>query len=338
MSTINPQPRRRGFNLPEMFLDPGDLRWADMIRGPRGRFSERDFAWIAEWGFNFVRLPLSYRWWSGPDDPQRIDEQALAPVDAAVEWAARHGLRLALSLHHAPGYCINPPPQPDRLELWGDPAARHCFAQHWSMLARRYRGVAAERLEFNLLNEPAHCKVEEHAAVVRTAIAAIRAVSPSRVIVLDGRDAGNTPCPELADVPQTVQSCRGYWPHAVTHHLAWWAGESRQRPDWPMRLDDGSVADRESLRARFAPWRSLAAQGVEVYCGELGAWHRTAHAVVLRWLQDQLEILRELEFGWALWNFRGSFGVLDSTRADVAYEDFHGVPLDRVLLRLLQRF
>jgi hypothetical protein len=28
--------------------------------------------------------------------------------------------------------------------------------------------------------------------------------------------------------------------------------------------------------------------------------------------------------GWALWSLRGDFGVLDSNRADVQYEDYRG--------------
>jgi endoglucanase len=36
--------------------------------------------------------------------------------------------------------------------------------------------------------------------------------------------------------------------------------------------------------------------------------------------------------------FRGSFGILDSDRADVQYEDFNGRKLDRKLLQLLQEF
>jgi endoglucanase len=329
---------RRGFNLPEMFLGPDDLRWADMIRGPRGRFQERDFAWIADWGFNFVRLPLSYRWWADAATPDQIDEAGLAPVDAAVASAEKHGLRLALCLHHAPGFCINPVPRTDRFNLWHDAEALACFVQHWRFLARRYAGVSPARLEFNLVNEPVHCTAAQYKHVVRTAVAAIRAISPAREVTVDGRDAGNAPCPELADLPGVTQSCRGYWPSEVTHHLAWWAGEPAVRPEWPMRLADGTEANAATLRARFAPWRELAARGVPVFCGELGAWHRTPAATFRRWLEDQLAILREFGAGWALWNFRGSFGVLDSTRADVAYEDWHGVPLDRALLNLLQRF
>jgi hypothetical protein len=51
-----------------------------------------------------------------------------------------------------------------------------------------------------------------------------------------------------------------------------------------------------------------------------------------------MEILRGHNIGYALWNFRGSFGILDSGRKDVEYEDSHGHKLDRKLLALIQEF
>jgi hypothetical protein len=59
---------------------------------------------------------------------------------------------------------------------------------------------------------------------------------------------------------------------------------------------------------------------------------------VLAWLRDVLEILTSHGIGLALWNLRGSFGIVDSGRKDVQYEDFHGHKLDRKLLELLQEF
>ena len=70
--------------------------------------------------------------------------------------------------------------------------------------------------------------------------------------------------------------------------------------------------------------------------GEGGAYNRTPHDVFLAWFRDLLDILRESSIGFSLWNFRGAFGVLDSGRADVAYEDFQGHKLDRKLLDLLK--
>jgi len=77
---------------------------------------------------------------------------------------------------------------------------------------------------------------------------------------------------------------------------------------------------------------------VGVHVGEWGAFRFTPHDVVLRWARDLLGLWSEAGFGWALWNFRGAFGILDSNRADVDYEEFHGHQLDRKFLDLLREF
>ena len=86
------------------------------------------------------------------------------------------------------------------------------------------------------------------------------------------------------------------------------------------------------------PWAELQAQGVGVMVGEFGAYNKTPHDVVLRWMEDCLANWRQAGFGWALWCFRGSFGILDSGREDVVYEDFEGHKLDRKMLNLLQKY
>ena len=97
--------------------------------------------------------------------------------------------------------------------------------------------------------------------------------------------------------------------------------------------------DREWLKATvMEPWRQAQARGIGVMVGEFGCFNRTPHDVVLRWMEDCLQNWQEAGWGWALWNFRGSFGVLDSGRMDVQYEDFHGHQLDRRMLDLLQRY
>jgi aryl-phospho-beta-D-glucosidase BglC (GH1 family) len=53
-------------------------------------------------------------------------------------------------------------------------------------------------------------------------------------------------------------------------------------------------------------------------------------------MQDTYDILTGHGIGWALWNFRGTFGILNSGRDDVAYEDWYGLKLDRKMLELLR--
>ena len=57
----------------------------------------------------------------------------------------------------------------------------------------------------------------------------------------------------------------------------------------------------------------------------------------LAWFGDVLDVLTDNQIVYALWNFRGDFGVLDSGRKDVQYEDWHGHQLDRKMLDLLKK-
>ena len=70
-------PRYRGFNLLGMFASESSKFSA---RAP-GYFIEEDFKMIADWGFDFVRLPLSYRVWSSAEQPFVINKEKLAFID-----------------------------------------------------------------------------------------------------------------------------------------------------------------------------------------------------------------------------------------------------------------
>jgi len=320
-------PRWRGFNLLEKFTE--------QYNAP---FSEWDFAHIAEWGFDFVRLPMSYRCWA-PGDPEHwleLDEASLAHVDQAVELGKQYGVHVNLNLHRAPGYCVNPPQEP--LDLWSDGKALDACAYHWGHLAKRHAGIPNERVTFDLLNEPAMIPEDTYVRVVKRLVEAIHAEDPARVIIADGLAWGRTPVPGLAGLG-VGQSTRGYDPMEISHYKASWIGGSDKWPEptWPLKREDGSVCDSEWLRRdRIEPWKALEARGVGVHVGEWGAFNCTPHAVVLAWMKDNLELWQEAGWGWALWNFRGSFGILDSGRKDVAYEELDGHQLDRAMLDLLR--
>jgi endoglucanase len=340
-------PRWRGFNLLEKFLAARHgFTSESSTDGHFGRlepYREDDFRWIADWGFDFVRLPMSYRCWSGPDRYREMDEEVLAQVDAGVELGQRHRLHVCLNFHRLPGYCVNFELEfPEPLSLWRDAEALDAACLHWRTFARRYRGISSAKLSFNLFNEPAPVgdfTRDAHERVVRALAAAIRDVDPERLIIADGLRWGQDPIPELADLG-IAQSCRAYQPPELTFYNAPWFKEwwTYPVPTWPARTLDGEIRDRRSLEKCYAPWIELARQGVGVHCGEGGFFRFTPHDVGLRWLRDTLEILTPAGIGWALWCFRGPFGILDSRRDDVAYEDWYGHRLDRKMLDLLKEF
>jgi len=474
-------PRWRGFNLPDRIN-------SEAPEGHRHNrpFREETIQMIAELGFNFVRLPVDYRHWIVDDDWARIDEGAplLRELDQVVEWGGRHGVHVNLCLAHAPGYFVVPEMMSDPADLFTDATAQRICAEHWAMLARRYRDIPSNRLSFNLWNETPRVGQDANYEVVTQVVEAIRAQDPDRLIIADGRDVARTPCDELVDLG-IAQSFHCYQPIQVTHFMASWVkGADRWGvPTWPrpeargwlcgpgygerhatltvagpfadvvelrvrigdvfntatLRVEaDGAVLwekqfatgpgegewqhseyleqwqahlcyygrdyrlsvpaqtrelrlsvvdghwlqivqvgvpapagrkatldldgtwgqpptplrythgagwktpvlqDMEWLRAQLiSPWQALEAKGVGVMAGEFGVFNRTPHDVTLRWLEDCLRLFSEAGWGWALWNFDGAIGILDSDRADVEYEDWEGHKLDRKMLELLQRY
>lgn len=318
-------PRWRGFNLLDMFT----------MRS-RGDFREDDFKSIRDFGFNFVRFPTCHRLWIEGDDNSKIKEPMLAKLDRGIELANAAGLHVSLNFHRGPGYSVNAEFK-EPFNLWKDKEALDAFCFHWQLMAKRYKGISKDKLSFDLINEPPSVGEQmsraDHERVVRTTVAAIRQINPDRLIVADGLSWGNESMPELADLG-IAQSTRAYQPMFISHYGASWVDSGNYPvPAWP-----GNGWDRKRLEEHYGKWADLARKGVGVHCGEGGAFNKTPHAVVLAWLRDVLEILTGHGIGLALWNFRGSFGILDSGRTDVQYEDFQGHKLDRKLLGLLQEF
>jgi endoglucanase len=82
----------------------------------------------------------------------------------------------------------------------------------------------------------------------------------------------------------------------------------------------------------------LVDKGVQVHVGEWGCYNKTPHDVALRWMRDLLTLWKEAGWGHAMWNLRGDFGVLNSGRTDVQYEDYKGNKLDRKMLELIKEY
>lgn len=320
-------PRWRGFNLLEKF-----------VAESKKAFVESDFAWMAEWGFDFARLPMDYRCWARQSDWLTIDENELKEIDAAVRFGETYGVHVNIAFHRAPGYSVNRIVE-EPVSLWDNEDAQAAFAHHWRTFAKRYQGVPNSRLSFNLVNEPDTVSEEKYVRAALRAIEAIRDEDAERLIISDGRMWAREPV--LSLVPHRIaQSTRGYEPMRVSHYKAGWIGGSDkwEPPTWPLRVGD-DVYDKERMRKeRIAPWKALSEQGVGVHVGEWGAHNQTPHAVVLAWMRDCLELWREAGWGWALWNLRGSFGIVDSARSDVAYEPYNGHRLDRTMLDLLRNY
>jgi len=352
LTVKNKLPRWKGFNLLDYFSP-------SLPRNPESnRTTEDDFKWMSDWGFDFVRIPMAYPRYLSFDRTKDItreeiyktDPKVLDEIDKLIFTAHKYGLHVSLNLHRAPGYCINAGFH-EPYNLWKDKEAQDAFNFHWGMWAERYKSISSQKLSFDLLNEPAYIEDmndqfakkgpvpgNTYRLVAEGAAKAIRAVNPDRLIIADGNGGGNNVIPEITDL-NIAQSCRGYWPGLISHYQATWVWKDPSQaptPVWPGTID-GKYYGREQLENFYKPWIELLEKGVGVHCGECGCWKKTPHEIFLAWFGDVVDILTKNGIGYALWNFRGDFGILDSGREDVKYTDWYGHKLDSKLLELLKK-
>ena len=300
--------------------------------------NQKQLDFLAEEGFNFVRLPTDYRYFVSDEETFTPDEKNLEILDTYIKECADRGLHFNFCLHRAPGYCINQPYAKEN--LWQSETMQDRFVTMWLRFAERYRNVPAEILSFDLVNEPNGMPSnpgteEDYARIARRAVEAIREISPSRPITADGFYVGGKPVMELADLDLT-QSGRGYFPMQISHYEASWVDSAGwPPPTYPLILGDKTV-DRAAIREFYTPWREAERQGVRVHIGECGCHNRTPQDVAVAWLRDLIGVYDEFGWGYALWNFEESFGILENGRPDERCELYRGFLVNREMLEIMK--
>ena len=141
-----------------------------------------------------------------------------------------------------------------------------------------------------------------------------------------------------------MQSAHGYYPNEISQYQASWLKKwinfdkyPADKLSWPFKKGD-RIIDKQVLSERYDKgWAEYAKDGGKIHAGEFGAYCKLPHKIALAYLSDQLSIYKERGWGWALWNLKGTFGVFDSKRKDVVYENYKGMKLDREMMELLLR-
>lgn len=353
-STTAVNPRWYGFNLLEYFsTDPDWMK--HFPYNDDGMFREDDFRWMRDWGFNWARLPMDYRFWTDTSDLTKIEERKVEPIDRVIRLGEKYGVHVNISLHRAPGECIldgmNQKLVGIRIveepaSVYSDQRMLDAFIYQWQFFAKRYQTIPSTQVSFNLVNEPYDRSAPSEDAgrsnygrVARQTFNAIRAIDSQRLITSDGYPGGGVPVKELFDT-HIVQSPHDYWPFQLTHYRVPWARPMSDEvpvPTWPLKDREGKmIANRETKKERFRPLKELAGLGVPMHFGEMGCGGHTPPDIVYAWFNDTLDLMKELKAGWALWNLRGQFGIVDTGRSGTEFRDFHGHKLDYKLLDLLK--
>lgn len=252
--------------------------------------TEADVARIAELGFNTVRIPINHvaldTYGDGWDALDRI-----------IGWCRARGVYVMLDLHAAPSpqngsgavadYQLFEP------QLFDADGRRADTIAMWRQLALRYRDEPTV-LGYDLLNEPdvPASPAVDLMTVYRDLVAAIRAVDPNHLLILEGDDMGKT----LSVITDRIDANA-----CLSYHTYNFLGED--------------------LAAQLSGYAAIAAErGMPLFNGEFGG-NRTS------WVRDaRLEMEKPVHraSGWVFWTWKS---VLRSGGdfLGIPYEDIHYV-------------
>ena len=185
---VRPAVRWRGFNLD-----------GKAIKGKfSGTWDVRDLALMREWGFNFARVMIDYRYFCRPGTFEP-DAALFPPIDEMIGWGRKHDIHIQVCFSIPPGvdYAVSR----SKKAILEDPALVRANVACWAFFAHRYRDVPAEALSFNLFNEPPNVADAAYGRIAKILIEAIRREDPARFIVADGLSWGRRPVKALAGIP-----------------------------------------------------------------------------------------------------------------------------------------
>jgi aryl-phospho-beta-D-glucosidase BglC (GH1 family) len=319
---------KRGINASEWFAQSA----SGYSAARTNRYTDaQDIALMARLGFDNVRLsidaaPLE----QSPRGKDGLNADFVARLDRAVDTMLSQGLAVTIDLHPEGSY-------KQQLRTSNDAVDR--LTMLWRRLAGHYATRDPERVFFEILNEPEVNDAYRWAGIQARVAAAIREVAPKNTIIATGPNYS-----DIADLltihplsdGNAIYNFHFYDPHEFTHQgaawgEAWWsythnipypATESsmqelvKEVPDAANRfaLERYWLDHWDGRRMRLTIDEAAAwgrANGVPLICNEFGAYREhTDEQSRMNWIRDVRTALEADGIGWAMWDYRGGFGVV----------------------------
>jgi endoglucanase len=320
---------RRGINTSGWFAQVYDKRGYTKEHFQNWTTAE-DIALIRSMGFDHVRLSVNPQPMMVSHQPEEIPAEYLGSLDAAVKMILDHGLAVVIDLH---------PDSEFKARLAKDDSFVPEFADFWRVLARHYSTWDAERVFFEILNEPGMSDRYRWSGVQAKLAAAIREGAPQHTIIAAGArwsDDDDLVFIEPLRDPNVIYNFHFYEPHIFTHQGANWSAyfwhwvkglhypsspESAAKvvasvPDAVDRLavirygeEHWDAARIDAEITQVAEWARQ--RGVPVVCNEFGVYRDYVDPQDREaWIHDVRTSLERHGMGWTMWDYSGSFGVV----------------------------
>jgi endoglucanase len=316
---------KKGINLGNRLEAPNEGDW-------EGTIQAEDFPFIAQRGFDHVRIPIRFSGHALAASPYTIDAAFFTRVDTVLDQATAANLAVVVDMHHYDDLATNVAAERDR------------FVALWRQIAARYQS-RPDTVAFELLNEPYSQLDTTWNDVMLPAIEAIRATNPRRLLIVDSvfwADPTRLSALRLPDDANIMTAIHLYEPKLFSFQGQDWIGAAFLTTDvifpgppeapidpvqaakdtawanqWFIDYNTKPAATNPSGPATVAAQIALIAayrqsQGRTVYNGEWGPQDGGALDSRVRLVTEVRQQCESAGIGWAIWEDPVNMSLFDS--------------------------
>jgi len=316
---------KRGTNISH-WLSQSNARGIDR----QNYFTAKDVKYLAGLGFDHIRIPVDEeQLWKedGQEDPE-----GFSLLKQALDWCKEYNLDAIVDLHILRSHHFNQKVKP----LFTKPEAQERFFQCWRDLSKALRNYPVEDVAYELMNEPVADDPEDWNKLVKQVIPIIRQAEPARIIVIGSNRWQSATTFDQLFVPENdrnlILSFHMYEPFLLTHHTASWTRikgytgpvnypgvivkeeDLKGFPDSVRTeiLKNKNSYNIDSIRHHFMKPVAIAKKyNLPLYCGEWGCLNVVPDAARFQWFRDMKTVLEENNIGWATWEYKSDFGIIN---------------------------
>lgn len=301
---------------------------------------EQDMIRIKELGFDHIRLPIDeVQFWD--EQGNRLDE-AWQLLTNALEWCCKHDLRVIVDLHtlRSHSFVLQ---EGQKNALYEDPAELQKLIDMWTQLSAEIKRFPIRMVAYEFMNEPVADDPEQWNQVVEKVHTALRKLEPDRKLVIGSNRWQSVGTFKDLRIPagdkNIILSFHYYNPMFVTHYRASWTdvgrytgtvnypgqlisqAEYEKAPEQVQKIirDNEGLTEwnRQRIKNDMADAIKLAQDlGLQLFCGEWGAYQRTPRDLAYAWMTDMISIFNECNIAWTLWCYDADFGFWDQRTQD----------------------
>jgi len=316
----------KGINLGNRLEAPNEGDWGGVIQA-------QDFPFIAQRGFDHVRIPIRFSGHASAASPYTIDDAFFSRIDTVLDQAAAANLAVVVDMHAYDELAADVAGQRDR------------FVALWTQVAARYQS-RPDTVAFELLNEPNTQLDSTWNDVMLPAIKTIRATNPRRLLIVDAvfwADPTRLAALALPDDANIMASIHLYEPKLFTFQGQDWIGpvflttgvifpgppatpidpvqaakDASWANQWFMDYNTKPAAANPSGPATVAAQIGLITgyrqiQGRTVYNGEWGPQDGGALDSRVRLVTEVRQQCESAGIGWAIWEDPVNMNLFDSS-------------------------